>query len=90
MRLPLSEFVKRTIEEITAELPSNYIVDDKIDFDVSFLINTDDKDNIQIMAVTDELGKETKSLHRVTFSVSRDGSNLSSKGVGKMFSKNKT
>jgi len=85
MRLPLSEFVKRTIEEITAELPANYEVDDKIDFEVSFLINTDDNDDIQIMAITDELGKENKSLHRVSFSVSKNMSDLSSQEAGKMF-----
>jgi hypothetical protein len=90
MKLPLQEFVKRTIEEITAELPPNYSVNDNINFDVSFLIDVDDADDLQLIAITDELGREKKSLHRVSFSVSKKGFGLPAKVGSSIFAKSET
>jgi len=86
MKLPLSEFVRRTIEEVTAKLPANYSVDDKINFDVSFLIDVDDNDDLQMVAITDEMGREKKSLHRVSFTVDKRMPGTGAQATDKIFS----
>lgn len=69
MEIKLQDFVRKTIEEINAGLPENYIIEDAIDFEVSVTTSNNKSGGLQVKVVSGQLSKENELMQNVYFSV---------------------
>lgn len=69
MEINLQEFIRKTLEEINASLPANYIVDDTIDFEVSVTTSNTKSGGLEIKVVSGQIAKCNELVQKVYFSV---------------------
>lgn len=69
MEINLQLFIRKTLEEINAGLPENYVVDDTIDFEVSVTTSNNKSGGLEIKVVSGQLSKGNELVQKVYFSV---------------------
>lgn len=69
MEINLQQFIRKTLEEINASLPENYVVDDTIDFEVSVATSNSKSGGLEIKVVSGQLSKGNELVQKVYFSV---------------------
>lgn len=69
METNLNDFVKKTIEEITAGLPTGYVVEDAINFEVSITSTTNKAGGVEIKVVSGGIQKGSELVQTVSFSI---------------------
>lgn len=69
MVIPLSEYIRKTIEEINSGLPTGYVIDDTIDFEVSVTTSTNKSGGVEIKVISGGIEKGNEIVQSVFFSV---------------------
>lgn len=69
METNLKEFIKKTLEEINAAMPKDYVLDESIEFEVSVTTNNTKSGGIEIKVVSGGISKANQLVQRVNFSV---------------------
>jgi len=65
----LTKFVKKTIEDLSKGLPSNYRLDTRLFFELSVVTSTNRKGGLDIKVLSGDAGKEVKNIQKIRFSV---------------------
>jgi len=87
----LTNFVKRTIEELSGGLPKNHRVDSRLFFELSVLTSVNKKGGIDIKVASGDISSETQNLQKIKFSVVNEISEkkdmaMAKKGLKNLFS----
>ena len=65
----MKDYIRKTLEEINAGLPAEYVIEETIDFEVSVSTSLNKKGGVEIKVLTGTIATEDQSVQTVSFSV---------------------
>ncbi len=65
----IKDFIQKTLLEINEGLPSEYEINDEINFDISLITTTNKRGGLDIKIASGEIDKEKQTVHRINFGV---------------------
>lgn len=65
----IKEFVSKSIKQVKSALPKGYVIDGKLDFDISVITSKETSGKIDIQLAGVGRNSNTQQLHRLRFSI---------------------
>ena len=70
----LTDFVNKTIEEISKGIPKDYRLDTRLFFELSIVTSTNKNGKLTIKVLSGDIGQEIKNIQKIKFSVVNENS----------------